>query len=375
MFSGLAKALSRGGEKAADRPTHSVTIPQRKDPSARWASAAASAVPRHRVRVAGVQRETPDVITLLLEPLTGQSVPFTAGQYLTHCFEVDGTVVKRAYSISAAEGDQLACTIKAIENGVASGFVFDHLDQGYEYTVIGPSGDFTLPTDTAAPLAFLAAGSGITPVIALIDTALQQNPDRVVNLVYASRRQTEIIFAERLAQLERKYPNLTITHVLSRPDDGWTGLTGRLDDEHAAQLIQATPGAEIYLCGPEDLMVATAAALLADGVAANRVHQERFYASARHTTPLPSMAQPIEFRRSNLTVIAQPGETILEAGLRNGVNLAFSCTVGGCGACKVPVVSGAVSVDEPNCLTDVEKSDGCTLACSAYALEPTVIDA
>ena len=75
------------------------------------------------------------------------------------------------------------------------------------------------------------------------------------------------------------------------------------------------------------------------------------------------------------TIVAQPGETILEAGLRGGVKLDYSCTVGGCGACKVRMVSGAVGIDEPNCLTDAEKAGGYTLSCSAYAQEPAVVDA
>ncbi|HTM84719.1 MAG TPA: FAD-binding oxidoreductase, partial [Mycobacterium sp.] len=303
MFTGLVNALARGTRKPAGR-TAAVTIPQAKEPSSRWGKPG-TALPRHRVRVVGVERETPDAVTLLLEPLSGEPVAFSAGQYLTHCFEIDGTVVKRAYSISAAEGGQLACTIKAIENGVASRFVFDHVDVGYEYPVIGPSGDFVLPADPTTSLAFLAAGSGITPVMAMIDTALQQNPDRLISLVYASRRQSDIIFADRLEQLERKYAGLAITWVLSRPDDGWSGLTGRLDEEQAARLLQARPDAEIYLCGPEELAAATAGALAADGVAPGRIHRERFYTSARHTTVLPTLPQPIEFRRSNLTVIAQ----------------------------------------------------------------------
>lgn len=357
--------------------TAAVTIPQPKEASSRWGKSA-GAVPKHRVRVAGIERETADAITLLLEPVNGTTVRFAAGQYLTHCFEIDGAIVKRAYSISSmstAEGDQLACTIKMLEGGVASGFVRDSVEVGYQYTVIGPSGDFQLPADAASPLAFLAAGSGITPVMAMIDTALQADPDRVIDLVYASRRQADIIFAERLAELERKHSGLTITHVLSRPDGDWTGLRGRLDAEQAAKLLEAHPNSEIYLCGPEELMVETAAALVADDVAASRIHQERFYAAAQHTAPLPTLPQPIEFRRSNLTIVQEPGETILEAGLRNGVKLDFSCTVGGCGACKVRMVSGAVTIDEPNCLTDTEKADGYTLSCSAYALEPAVVDA
>ena len=384
MFGGLTSALnplravgdrSGRGDQLRSR-TAAVTIAPPKGSSARWGTS--STLPKHRVRVVGVRPETDDVVTLLLEPVNGKPVPFTAGQYLTHCFEIDDTVTKRAYSISVAEGDELACTIKAIEGGVVSAFVNTGIKAGYEYTVIGPSGDFVLPADPGsaeAPLAFLAAGSGITPVMAMIDTALRDNPDRVVDLVYASRRQSAIIFADRLAELEARHPGFTVTHVLSRPDGDWPGLRGRLDDEQAAKLLRRRPDAEIYLCGPGELMASTTAALIANGVEPARIHSEQFFAAAQHTAPLPTMPQPIEFRRSNLTIVQEPGETILEAGLRNGIPLDFSCTVGGCGACKIRMVSGAITVDEPNCLTDEEKAAGYTLGCSAYALEPAVVDA
>ena len=371
MFGALTNALRRPARAGA------VTIPPPKEPSARWGTPS-SAVPRRQVRVAAIRRETADAVTLLLEPVDGRPLPFSAGQYLTHCFEVGGRAVKRAYSISSMhspDSNSVACTIKAVEGGVASGFVQTGIEVGYQYTVIGPSGDFLLPADYDGPLAFLAAGSGITPVMAMIDTVLHQDPGRPVSLVYASRRQSDIIFADRLAELDDTCPGLTVTYVLSRPDADWAGRRGRLDGEQAAKLLQVEPGAQIYLCGPADLMADTTGALLADGVPADRIHRERFYAAAQHTTPLPTLPQPIEFRRSNLTIVAQPGETILEAGLRGGVNLDFSCTVGGCGACKVRMVSGAVSIDEPNCLTDTEKADGYTLGCSAYALESAVVDA
>lgn len=371
MFAGLTSKIARWSAQPA-----AVTIPAPTTPSARWGKSAA--VPRHPVRVVGIDRETADAITLHLQPVENRPLRFAAGQYLTHCFEIDGVTVKRAYSISAAAGEQPACTIKTLDGGVVSRFVADHVTVGYSYPVIGPSGEFVLPTDPAAaatPLAFLAAGSGITPVMSMIETALRADPDRAITLVYASRRQSAIIFAQRLAALAAEHPGFTLTHVLSRPDAGWTGRTGRLDGQRAAQLLTARPDAEFYLCGPEQLMTDTAAALAAAAVPAGRVHQERFYAAARHTASLPTTAQPIEFRRSQLTIIAQPGETILEAGLRNGVPLDFSCTVGGCGACKVRVVSGSVTIDEPNCLTDAERAQGFTLGCSAYALEPAVIEA
>ncbi|WP_223163892.1 ferredoxin--NADP reductase [Mycobacterium simiae] len=330
---------------------------------------------RRQVRVVEVIRETDNAVTLVLETLDRQPVEFRAGQYLTHCFDIDGATVKRAYSICAAEGHRLACTVKAIDSGVASNFVHHHVVAGYEYTVLGPSGDFLLPDDDSAPLLFLAAGSGITPVISMVETALLQSPEREISLVYAARRQSEIIFARRLSALVDAYPQLRVVHVLSQPEPAWPGEAGRLTGERAAGLLTAGPDAQVFLCGPTELMDDTAAALTLAGVAAGRIHRERFYAAPQHTGTLPTEPHDVEFCASGRTITQQPGETILEAGLRSGLRLDFSCTVGGCASCKLKVISGAVAVDEPNCLTEQERSGGYILSCSAYAQENVVLDA
>ncbi|ORC00253.1 hypothetical protein B1T48_01550 [Mycobacterium persicum] len=359
------------------RKPNPVVLPRPNGPSRRWGQSQTTSA-RRPVRVVEVIRETDDAVTLVLEVTDGRPVEFRAGQYLTHCFDVDGVTVKRAYSISAPEGDRLACTVKAIDGGVVSGFVHRNVAAGYEYTVLGPSGDFVLPDideNNAVPLAFLAAGSGITPVIGMIETALRQSAEREISLVYASRRQGEIIFERRLSALAASYPRLRVLHVLSQPAPAWPGEAGRLTGERAATLLAAGSDIQVYLCGPTELMDVTTAALTRGGVDAGRIHRERFYAAPHHTRTLPTEPHDVEFRVTGRTVTQQPGETILEAGLRSGLKLNFSCTVGGCAACKLKVISGAVAVDEPNCLSDQERSAGHILSCSAYAQESVVLDA
>ncbi|WP_185981545.1 ferredoxin--NADP reductase [Skermania sp. ID1734] len=348
-----------------------ITIPRPNGPSKRWGQSPTALVQRH-VRVVDVIRETDDAVTLELETTDGRPVEFRAGQYLTHCFDIGGVTIKRAYSICDAEGDRLACTVKSIDGGEVSGFVHRGVAVGYEYTVLGPSGDFALPQDDSVPLAFLAAGSGITPVISMIETALRRSPSRDISLVYASRRQTEIIFARRLQALVAKHPQLRVVHVLSQPEPGWSGERGRLTGQRAAALLAPERSTEVFLCGPMELMDATAAAL---PIEPDRIHRERFYAAPQHTCTVPTEPQALEFRASGRKVTQRPGETILDAGLRSGLRLDFSCTVGGCAACKIRVIRGAVTIDEPNCLSDQERADGYILSCSAYAQESAVLDA
>ena len=347
----------------------------RRSTASRWAAV----MPElgRRVRVVDIQRETPDAVSVRIVPCDGGALTFAAGQYLTHCFEVDGEILRRAYSLCVAPGgDSLAFTCKRVEGGRVSGFVCERLQVGDEYEVRGPSGDFQLPADEAgAPLLFVAAGSGITPCMSLLETALQRDPQRQVTLVYASRDQDQIIFRQRLDALVEQYANLQVRHVLSRPQPGWTGEQGRLDMDRLSRLAPLDHRTEVFLCGPEALMDDLQAQLPEYGVASARIHRENFRSVNHATAEHPSTPQAIVFRRSGVELQQQPGQSILEAAMAGGVALDFSCTVGGCAACKVKVVSGRVTLDEPNCLSEQEQGEGYTLACSAYALEAVELDA
>ena len=156
-----------------------ILLPRPHGPARRWSLHAPTA-PRV-VLVVDVRRETDDAITLVLHPEDGRPIPFRAGQYLTHCFDVDGQPQRRAYSISSAEGQDLACTIKALPDGRVSQHVLRTVRPGTRYSVIGPTGDFVLPESAEVPMVLLAGGSGITPVISLIETALARSPERRCN--------------------------------------------------------------------------------------------------------------------------------------------------------------------------------------------------
>jgi ring-1,2-phenylacetyl-CoA epoxidase subunit PaaE len=353
--------------------TRRVTLPRPGGPSKRWLRSG-QALARRAVRVAEVIRETPQAVTIVLEAEDGRPFAFKAGQYLTHCFDLDGVTVKRAYSLSSPEGGRIACTVKAIPSGRASEFVLGKLKAGDRYAILGPSGEFTLDLAGEGPLSFLAAGSGITPVIGLIETALARSPDRRIKLVYVNRGEHDIIFAVRLGELRAKHPSLEVTHVLTRPGTGWSGESGRLGPARLAELLELA-GSTYYLCGPFTLMDAAEQGLRARGVPITQIHRERFLAAAQPVQAKPTQPQEITFRRSHKLVTQQVGETILEAGLREGLPLPFSCTVGGCGSCKMRVLEGEVALNEPNCLSQEERVTGHTLACSAYALGRLVVDA
>ena len=356
---------------ALGRPRR-ILIPRGAGPSKRWGTPQPGHAPRP-VRVAELRRETADAITLVLEPEDGVMPAFRAGQYFTHCFEIDGLVQRRAYSLSVPEGGGLACTIKLIPDGWVSSHIHEALQVGSRYRLVGPTGDFVLDEADAGPLRFLAGGSGITPVISLVETALARNPQRDIRLVYASRSEAETIFAERLRELARRHPSLHILQVLSQPQAGWSGERGRLDASRIVALL-GSDEASYYLCGPSGLMDAAEAALRTAGVEASRIRHERFLAAPK-TQSRSTEPQEILFKKSGRVVTQRPGESILEAGLREGLPLQFSCMVGGCAHCKIQVLEGEVALNEPNCLSPEERAAGYTLACSACATGPLAVAA
>src|ERR1043166_5510147 len=124
-----------------------VTLPRREGASKRW-NRSGQALSMRPMRVVEVIRETPRAVTIVLEPEDARPLPFRAGQYLTHCFQIDGATVKRAYSLCSAEGGRVACTVKAIDGGRASAFVLDKLKAGDRYPILGPSGEFVLDPAT-----------------------------------------------------------------------------------------------------------------------------------------------------------------------------------------------------------------------------------
>ncbi|MGJ8669347.1 MAG: 2Fe-2S iron-sulfur cluster-binding protein [Oceanococcus sp.] len=327
------------------------------------------------MRVSSVKNESADAVRIGLVTVDGSELRFKSGQYLSLCFSIDGQDVRRPYSVcSAAHTGRIEICCKRVSEGLVSNYLCDQLCVGDELEVRGPSGRFCLQDDVS-PMLFIAAGSGITPMMGLLGDALHRNPQRSIRLLFANRNSDSILFATDLKDLQSRHRNFEVVHVLSQPEAGWTGASGRLSGQDVVRQYLPGPAACVYLCGPMAMMEDLQAQLLLGGHAQQRILSEAFTPAARATQARPTMAQAIEFRKSGCTIEQAPGQSILDAALFNGVALEFSCTVGGCAACKVRVLEGAVQIDEPHCLSDAEQEQGFTLACSAYATQAVVLDA
>jgi len=341
-------------------------------PSARWGKATPRAV-RRELRVVDVVVETPSTRTFVLEPTeAARPLAYEAGQHLTLLVEIDGVTHRRCYSFSSspASGHRPAITVKRMAAGLVSRHLHDRIRAGDMLVATDPSGQFTLATKPALErtIAFVTGGVGITPLVSLAETLLREEPRSRAVLLCGNRREDEIIFRERLAALEAEFaPRLVVRHALDQPPTHWSGVGGALDGERTLQLLGTTNVDEFYVCGPEAMMTDVCSALAGAGVARDRVHTERFAYASVTTTCIPAHSAELTFSASGRRVTARPGQTILQAGLEAGIDLPSSCTMGGCGACKVRKSSGKVVMSEPNCLSDHEREAGYLLACCSYA--------
>jgi ring-1,2-phenylacetyl-CoA epoxidase subunit PaaE len=365
---GLFKALGRGIASLTGRG-------QASDGGAPPPSSSAlSALHLRKLRVAAVVRETADAVSLVFEDPGGVPIRFAPGQFFTLHVHIGDEVHKRAYSASSSALDpaRVAVTIKRVHDGRVSRHLVANVQEGDLIEVHGPSGVF-VPTSSSAPrtLVLVGGGSGITPLSSITRTLLASEPQTRIVLIYGNRGSDDIIFKAALEALAAEHAGrLTVRHVLQTPPPEWTGGSGLLDAVALGRELDALPkgstaGAEYFLCGPAPMMASARACLEGRGVPATEIHEERFVSA--HAAVGPKDAQPITVHMSgeDYELVVPSGKTVLETALDAGVDMPFSCTVGGCGACRVLLTSGTVAMDEPNCLSPQERADGYVLACSS----------
>ena len=346
----------------------------------------------HRLAVTRVERETRDAvaITFAVPPALADAFRYAAGQHLTLRADIGGQDVRRSYSIcSAVQDATLRIAVKKSPGGVFSSWANEALKPGDTLEVMPPLGHFAVtPGAEAAPhYVGFAAGSGITPLLSIVKTTLATQPASTFTLVYANRASSTVMFREELAALKDLYMDrFNLVHVLSREAQDIELLHGRIDrakaDAILAQWVPVDDLAAAYVCGPEGMMEAVAAALKAHGVPEARIRVERFAASIpKHTHVAPSEHAP---GRTECEVtatldgmvrtfsVAKGTESLLEAGLKSGIELPYSCKGGVCSTCRCRVVEGEVDMDVNFALEDYEVARGYVLACQSYAVTDRV---
>ena len=355
------------------------------------------------LEVSELRRLTDDSVevTFAVPEELADDYDYVPGQYVALRKELDGAEVRRSYSICAVpKRGEIRVAVKKDIGGTFSTWANESLEVGEKIDVMNPQGAFTSRTHVTSlndaqkvaaekvaekkdtHLVAFAAGSGITPIMAIAKAVLAASETSRFDLVYANRSAMDVMFAEEIGDLKDKYPaRFTVHHVLSREQRVSPLLSGRIDEDKLTTLLDRVIDVEgtdeWFLCGPFELVQLTRETLAARGVSEDDVRFELF------TTGRPENPQghsgrvvevdpkgdnvSIEFNLDGLTAKAESPksahETVLNAALRVRADVPFACAGGVCGTCRAKVVDGAYEMDENYALEKDEVEKGYVLTC------------
>lgn len=346
----------------------------------------------HKLKVAARTKETADSVRIAIDvpEALRQEFEFLPGQHLPIQIERDGKRLRRTYSICSEQGHwPLEIGVRVQSGGRFSEFAANELAVGDELQVMPPNGQFHVEPDAANKKCYLgiAAGSGITPILSIMASVLDNEPDSRFVLFYGNRKQRTTMFIEDLYALKNRFPErLQIHFVFSQEEQEFPVAAGRIDAEKLAELYGHFCSGECiddaYVCGPDTMIDTVSAALVGVGLAAENVHAERFGAPRRGRAPAPGVPSTSE-DTVEITVImdghkksfemSRQGASIVDAAADQGVELPYSCKGGVCATCRTHVREGSVSMDTNYGLEPWEVERGFVLACQSRPLTDSVL--
>jgi ring-1,2-phenylacetyl-CoA epoxidase subunit PaaE len=343
----------------------------------------------HPLKVKAIEEITDDsvAITFDVPAELAEEYEFAAGQHLT--VRRPGEEVRRSYSICAPAGSGvLRIGVKRIPGGEFSSYAAERLKVGDTIDVMTPLGRFgtELDPDNENHYAFVAAGSGITPVLSLVATILQVEPRSRVTLLYGNRSAGSVMFADELADLKDRYAErLHLVHVLSRETTEVELFSGRIDGDRLRRMIDAILPVktvdEWFLCGPYAMVVGAQDVLHSEGVLREAVHAELFHVGDE----VPAARVPetaVDEDAAEVTVIldgrrstfplGEHAKAVLDATLAVRSDAPFACKGGVCGTCRAKVIEGTVRMDTNWALEPDEIRAGYVLTCQSHPTTPKV---
>ncbi len=352
-----------------------------------------------------VKKETPDAVSLTFnipEELR-ETFSYKHGQYLTLKFNLKGKEVRRAYSFcsSPTADDAPSVAIKRVKGGLVSNHINDHLKAGDTVEVMPANGRFftELNVQNRKNYYLFSGGSGITPMMSILKTVLEEEPKSTVYLLYGNRDMESIIFKEELEAIEKRYNSqLHIEHVLENPpftkEGGfmgmfakkkvlWDGYTGLIKADIVDDFLQRYPtdgfDSEYFICGPGPMMTVTKDALEKRDLDQKKIHLEVFSSLSGSDDKAKGKAISGEAKKvivhldgKTHEVEVKANESILDALLKLEVDAPYSCTSGACATCMAKVLKGKVEMDACFALDDDEVSEGLVLTCQSHPVSDDV---
>lgn len=348
----------------------------------------------HPLTVTDIRRETRDsvVLSLAVPDAHRDAFRFTQGQYLTFRAVIDGEEVRRSYSICSGVGEDVCRVgVKKVADGLFSTWVNESLRPGQQLEAMPPMGNFHVPLDPANRNHYVgfAAGSGITPLLSIIKTTLVQEPHSRFSLFYGNRASSTIMFREELEDLKNEHlGSFSLTHILSREQQDLDLFNGRIGREKCKQLFQHWLDVgtvdTAFICGPQHMMLEVSDSLQEHGLDKRQIKFELFATAGsgprrpaprregaaktnlcQATVALDGRARQFEFEKNTLT--------ILDAAMREGMEVPYACKAGVCSTCRAMLVDGQADMDANYALEDYEIARGYILTCQAYPVSDKII--
>lgn len=348
----------------------------------------------HLLKIKKIIKETPDCVAVSLDVPKELSAVFEykEGQSITFKKLINNEEIRRSYSICTAPHEsELKVAIKKIEGGRFSTFANETLKENDMIEVMPPSGKFNarLSNKTNSNYLAIAAGSGITPIIAIIKHTLYTQPDSNITLLYGSKNRSGIIFFEELEKLKNKYiSRFNFINVLSQEKTEADINFGRIDAHKLLALqtlIDYKKMDAVYCCGPEEMIFTASDFLQKSGVDKKKIHFELFTTPGETKSTDKTLSKDISTKgpKSQVTIkldgrsfsfdLANEDQNILDAALKEGADLPYACKGGVCCTCKAKLISGTVAMDVNYALEEDEISQGFILTCQSHPTSDKVV--
>ena len=347
----------------------------------------------YKVAVKEVRKETADCVSIEFDiPADYKEIfQYKAGQYITLRTIINDKEIRRSYSLcSSPLCNEWRIAVKKVPDGIFSSYANDILKAGSVLELMPPIGNFTSNFHPANKKHYigLAAGSGITPVISLIKTALASEPYSSFTLVYGNRNRHSIIFKEELEALKNNYMDrFTIIHVLSREMTDAAINSGRIDQQKCDELFTKPldfNADEFFICGPEEMINCVKDYLLSKNVNEKKIRFELFTtpdqpkrkAAINRTVANEEEVSHITIKHDGISTtfnLSMDGENILDAALYHGTELPYSCKGGVCCTCKAKLLKGRVEMEVNYSLEPEETEQGFILTCQSHPITKEVV--
>lgn len=348
--------------------------------------------------VVDVTKETDDSVVVRLRVSADKQHEYTykQGQNLTLIREFDGIEERRSYSICSSVKDaDLRVGIKEVAGGKFSSYANRQLKAGDTLALLPPSGHFYTELEPTRQGNYIgvAAGSGITPILSILKTTLETEPQSSFTLIYGNKRTDTIMFLEEIEGLKNLYPErFRIFNVLSQEVQNADLLNGRITGEKITRFLDNIVVADnidsVFLCGPFEMVTSAEKAFMDAGLKKTDIHTELFGApedlkAIAKTSVVEELSEEERKRTSDVLVmingkgtklkLARGGESILDAALSVRNDLPFACKGGVCATCKAKVVEGEVTMDLNYSLSDEEVEQGFILTCQSHPTADSVV--